>query len=49
MCYSFESKDRICVKDYGFLSIAKNIGKNWSGKYTQNAKKSVQLKLQQMQ
>ena len=30
---SVEPKDRIYVKGYGFLSFAKNIGKNLSNKY----------------
>ena len=30
-----EPKDWIYVKDYGFLSFAKNIGKNLSGKFSQ--------------
>ena len=33
MRYSAESKDRIYVKRYRFLSFAKNIGKNLSNKY----------------
>ena len=47
MCYqySFEPKDKRYVKDYGFLSFAKNIGQNISNKYGQkvvdNAKKSA--------
>ena len=36
MRYSIEPKDRIYVKGYGFLSFAKNIGKNLSNKYSQN-------------
>ena len=28
--YSIEPIDRICVKGYGFLSFAKNMGKNLS-------------------
>ena len=28
MCYSVELKDRMYIKGYGFLSFAKNIGKN---------------------
>ena len=32
---SIESKDRIYVKGYGFLSFAKSIGKNLSGRYGQ--------------
>ena len=28
MHYSIESRDRICVKDYGFLSFSKNMYKN---------------------
>ena len=45
MRYSIESGDRIYVKGYGFLSFAKNMGKNLSYKYGQNlldsAKKST--------
>ena len=36
MRYSIEPRDRIYVKGYGFLSFAKNIGKNLSNKYGQN-------------
>ena len=32
MRYSIERRDRIYVKGYGFLSRAKNIGKNLSNK-----------------
>ena len=43
ICYSVQPRDRIFVKDYGFLSFAKNMGKNigknksknLSGKYSQ--------------
>ena len=45
MRYSIEPKDRIYVKGYGFLSFAKNMGKNLSNKYSKNlldtAKKST--------
>ena len=45
MRYSTEPRDRIYVKGYGFLSFAKNIGKNLSNKYGQKifdtAKKST--------
>ena len=45
MRYSIEPRDRICVKEYGFLSFAKNMGKNLSNKYCQklldSAKKST--------
>ena len=45
MRYSIEPKDRIYVKGYGFLSFAKNMGKNLSNKYDQKlldtAKKST--------
>ena len=45
MRYSIEPKDRIYVKGYGFLSFAKNMGKNLSNKYGQKlldrAKKST--------
>ena len=43
-CYSIEPRDRRYVKGYGFLSFAKNIGKNISNKYSKKlvdtAKKS---------
>ena len=45
MCYSIEPGDRSYVKGHGFLSLAKNIGKNISNKYSQtfvdSAKKSA--------
>ena len=45
MRYSIEPRDRIYVKGYGFLSFAKNMGKNFSNKYSQKlldtAKKST--------
>ena len=45
MRYSIEPKGRIYVKGYGFLSFAKNIGKNLSNKYglklLDSAKKST--------
>ena len=45
MRYSIELRDRIYVKGYGFLSSAKNMGKNLSNKYGQKvidtAKKST--------
>ena len=45
MRYSVESRDRIFVKGYGFLSFAKNMGKSLSNKYGQkllhSAKKST--------
>ena len=44
MRYSTEPRERRYVKGYGFLSFAKNIGKNISSKYSQklvdSAKKS---------
>ena len=43
--YSIEPRDRVYVKGYGFLSFARNIGKNLSNKYSQKlidaAKKST--------
>ena len=33
--YSTETSDRIFVRGYGFLSFAKNIGRNLSGKCSQ--------------
>ena len=45
MRHSIEPRDRTYVKGYGFLSFAKNIGKNLSDKYGQklleSAKKST--------
>ena len=45
MRYSIEPKGRRCIKAYGCLSFAKNIGKNLSNKYGQklvdSAKKSA--------
>ena len=45
MRYSIESRDRRYVKGYGFLSFAKNIGKNVTNEYSQKlidtAKKSA--------
>ena len=45
MRYSIETRDRIYVKGYGFLSFDKNMGKNLSNKYGQklfdSAKKST--------
>ena len=45
MCYSIEPRGRRYVNGYGFLSFAKNIGKNLSNKHGQNlvdtAKKSA--------
>ena len=44
MRYSIESRDRIYVKGYGFLSFSKYMGKSLSNKYGQkldSAKKST--------
>ena len=45
MCYSVEPRNRIYVKDCGFLSFAKNMGTHLSNKYSQklldNVKKST--------
>ena len=35
MRHSFEPRDKIYVKGYGFLSFAKNMGKNLSNKFSQ--------------
>ena len=35
MRYSIEPRDRIYVKEYGFLSFANNMGKSLSNKYGQ--------------
>ena len=42
MRYSIEPKGRIYVKGYGFLSFAKNIGKNLSNKYVQKLLESAE-------
>ena len=45
MRYSIEPRDRIYVEGYGFLSVAKDMGKSLSSKYGQkrldSAKKSI--------
>ena len=50
MRYSIEPRDRMCVKGYGFLSFAKNMGKLLSNKYGQklvdSAKKYTQNNLE---
>ena len=33
--YSIEPRDRIYVRGYGFLSVAKNIGKNIGNNYAE--------------
>ena len=48
MRYSIESRDKRCVKGYGFLSFAKNIGKNISSKYSQKLLDSAK-NMQKMQ
>ena len=48
MCYAIEPRDRGYVKGYGFLSFAKNIGKNLSNKYSQKLLDSA-TRLQKMQ
>ena len=35
MRYSIEPRDKVYVKEYGFMSSAKNIGKNLINKYSQ--------------
>ena len=47
MRYSIEPGERIYVK--GFLSLAKNMGKNLSNKYGQKRLDSAKKNLQQMQ
>ena len=46
--FSIEPKDRRYVKGYGFLSFAKNMGKNLSNKYSQKLLDSAK-NLQKMQ
>ena len=45
MRYSVEPKNRIYVISYGFLSFAKNIGKNVSNKYSILSNKNVLIVL----
>ena len=49
MRYSIESRDRIYVKGYGFLSFTKNMGKSLSNKYGQNFLIVLQKHLQKEQ
>ena len=46
MRYSAEPRDQIYVKGYGFLSSAKNLGKNLSKKYRQKLLDSAKKNLQ---
>ena len=43
MRYSIEPRDRRCVKGSGFLSFAKNIGKNINSKYSQKLVDSAKM------
>ena len=43
MRHSIEPRDGRCVKDFGFLSFAKNIGKNLSNKHSQNFLDSAKM------
>ena len=43
MRYSIEPRDRIYVKDYRFLSFAKNMGKTLSNKYSQKRFDSAKI------
>ena len=42
--YSIEPRDRIYVKEYAFLSFAKNMGKKLSNKYGQKFLDSSSVK-----
>ena len=44
MRYSVQPRDRIFVKDYGFLSFAKNMGKNIGKNICRNLKGKHSLK-----
>ena len=48
MRYSIEPRDRRYVKGYGFLSLAKNVGKNKSNKNSQKLLDSAK-NIKQMQ
>ena len=41
MRYSTEPRDKIYVKEYGFLSFAKNMGKSLSNQYGQKLRDSA--------
>ena len=41
MRYSIEPRDRVYVKGYGFLSLAKNLSNKYSQKLVDTAKKST--------
>ena len=41
MRYSIEPRDRRYVKEYGFLSFAKNTGKNLSNKHSQGKSQRI--------
>ena len=43
MRYSIEPRNRIYVKEYGFLSFAKNMGKSLSNKYGQKLLDSAKI------
>ena len=43
--YSFQPKDRIFVKGYGFLSFAKNMGKHIGNNITRNLSRKYSQKL----
>ena len=43
MRYSIEPRDRTYVKEYGFLSFAKNMGKGLSNKYGQKLLDSTKI------
>ena len=49
MRYSIESRDRMHVKGYEFLSFAKNMGTHFSNKYGQKRHDTAKKNLQQMQ
>ena len=44
-CYSVQPRDRIFVKDYGFLSFAKNINRNIGKNITKNLSSKYSQKL----
>ena len=49
MWYSIEPKDRIYLKEYGFLFFAKNMGTQLSSKYGQKLLDSAKKNQQQIQ
>ena len=44
-CYSIQTRDRILVKGYQFLTFARNMGKNFGQNVNKNISSTYSLKL----